>query len=99
MKRFLFLITIFISCLSSLKASTFEPKLTLNIYYVDPSDTLFLQGIRKSDETCCKYEFITIKSNKSKIEVCSRDQILGTIFGYPTDKFLLDIYDRFYKSK
>lgn len=98
MKSFLFLISLFTFCLTA-KANEVEPKLTLNVYYVEPNDTLFLQGIRKSNETCCKYEFVTIKSSQNKIEVCNREQTLGTIFGYPTDKFLLDIYDRFYKSK
>lgn len=81
------------------KSNDIEPKLTLNVYYVEPVDTLFLQNIRRSNETCCKYEFVTIKSSQNKIEVCSKEQTLGTIFGYPTDKFLLDIYDRFHKSK
>ena len=98
MKSFLFILSLLALSLTA-KSNDVEPKLTLNVYYVEPGDTLFLQGIRKSNETCCKYEFVTIKSSQTKIEVCNRDQTLGTIFGYPTDKFLLDIYDRFYKSK
>lgn len=98
MKSFLFILSLLAFGLTA-KSNDIEPKLTLNVYYVEPGDTLFLQNIRRSNETCCKYEFVTIKSSQSKIEVCSKEQTLGTIFGYPTDKFLLDIYDRFHKSK
>jgi len=98
MKFFLLLISIFVFC-STIKADSNEPKLALNIYYVTAEDTLFLQNIRSSDETCCKYKFITIKSDKSKIEVYSMidKKAIGVIFGCPTDDFLLDIYNRFYK--
>jgi hypothetical protein len=75
------------------------PKLTLNIYYVTAEDTLFLKNIRSSDETCCKYEFITIKSDNSKIEVYSMNKkAIGVIYGCPTKDLLLDIYNRIYKS-
>ena len=60
------------------------PKLTLNIYYVTAEDTLFLKNIRSSDETCCKYEFITIKSDNSKIEVYSMN---------PVGEKTIEIYD------
>lgn len=98
MKSFLFILSLFTLTLTA-SATDSEPKLTLNVYYVEPGDTLFLQSIRRSNETCCKYEFKTIRSSQYKIEVYNKEENLGTIFGYPTDKFLLDIYDRFYKSK
>lgn len=79
------------------KANTEKPKLILNVYYTQASDTLFLEKIRTSNEACCRYEFVTIKSSQNKIEVCSKNNSLGTIYGYPTERFLLDIYDRYFK--
>ena len=95
MKKIIILLSILFFYFNS-EAS--QPKLILNVYYSEPTDTTFLNNIRKSKDACCMYEIITIKSSSNKIEVCTQSNSLGTIYGYPTEKFLIDIYNRFYKK-
>lgn len=93
MKRIL-LISIFLFTLSSLFARD-PKKLIVQVHYTSAEDTSFLNKIRLSPEACCRFEIVTVKSSENKILVCSEDKTIGTIYGYPTEKFLLDIYMRY----
>lgn len=94
MKRIITLLLVLFTFYGFVKANDTEQKLTLRIYYTQPSDTVFVSSLRNSSQTCCKYEIVAEKSSENKILVFYKENSIGTIYGYPTERFLLDIYDR-----
>lgn len=93
MKKLLTLLFLIITSLTCIAGN--EPKkLTMQVNYVTSSDTLFLNNIRNSSEACCRFNIVTVKSNENKILICNNKILLGTLYGQPTDKFLLTVYDR-----
>jgi hypothetical protein len=92
----LILLTASVSIAKSTDSSGTAPKLTLKVYFAEPSDTTFLESIRTSKDICDRYDFMTIKSEETKILVCSGDTQIGVIYGYPSEKFILDIYRRIF---
>lgn len=65
-------------------------KFTLDVYY---SENIMIT-LHEDNELCCLFDFNFICNQKDFIQIrCNETQnILGTIYGNPTKKFLIEIY-------
>lgn len=65
------------------------------VKWENPRDTFFLKNLRRDEDICCSFRFVTIKSDEHLSEVKTQDGIsLGTIYGKFDSGFLKKIAPR-----
>jgi len=67
-----------------------NPPYCVVVEWCDPSDTLFLEGLRR-DPSLEDFKFETKPGEKGISHIFSSNRELGKIYGVPARRFLLDI--------
>jgi hypothetical protein len=97
MKKLALILLIILTGSQLVKAEN-TPSITIEYKYKNSSDTTHFVSMRSDNEFCCNFVIIASRSendeNVTLIKHTKTGVILGTIYGKPSKKFIMDICNK-----